>query len=513
MPAGRQVREAVHGRSVCVPPLLLAIALGLGGCSRNAETLRVIQGSAPTTLDPHHHNEITAWSVLCNVCDGLVAFSREMRLEPALAESWQQLDATHVRFHLRSGVRFANGDPFTAADVVASFLRARDDPLSRVRHYLVDITAMKAEDDHTLLVTTAGPSATLLNRLVFLFIVPQSQAREAEITTPVGTGPYRWVERRRDGSVVLEGWNSWRGRPRISRVVVSFEGDDEKRTSSFLAGGIDICLPVADDMVGEVQARPTLSVLQQPRMVVQIITVVPSAAKGAASRALADVRVRRAILLALDRRDLVERAFHGTGTVASQYVHPVVFGFDPTLSPLPYDPDEARRLLAAAGFANGFDVELAYGVASAAPPQAIADQLGRVGIRVKLLALPFPELMLGLRAGTLPLAYFARTSTTGEASEYLDAAFHSRDAARGLGDENFSGYADRETDALLDAAERELDPAARLVDLQRAQRRVLEQLPTLPLAVRWCYTGVSPRVDVVLRHDQWLWFYAFRWRR
>ncbi|MGE5227308.1 MAG: ABC transporter substrate-binding protein, partial [Planctomycetaceae bacterium] len=200
------------------------------------------------------------------------------------------------------------------------------------------------------------------------------------------------------------------------------------------------------------------------------------------------------------------------GTVASQFVHPVVFGYDPELKPEPYDPERARRLLAEAGFSAGFDVELGHGNVDSGIIEAIVADLARVGVRVRPRAAPFSEIVALAREGRLPLVFYAWACSTGDASDFLNTSIHSRNTAGDLGVENYSGFADPGTDALLEAADREMDPARRRSLLQLAQRRALGALPVLPLAIRWGYEGVSSRVDVVTRHDDRVWLAAYRWR-
>src|SRR5664280_2705855 len=151
-----------------------------------------------------------------------------------------------------------------------------------------------------------------------------------------------------------------------------------------LAGNADVCHLVPDDWIPEVARSSTLRLEQQPRLAVQLLAVDMREAQGQVRRALADPRVRRALLLALDRGSWVARLFRGNGAVASQYVHPAVFGYDPELSPLPYDPDEARRPLAQAGFHDGFTVSLGWDAAGAAVADAIASDLAKVGVLVEL---------------------------------------------------------------------------------------------------------------------------------
>jgi peptide/nickel transport system substrate-binding protein len=467
----------------------------------------------PTTLDPHHHNESVGWSLLCNFYDALVRLTPEMRIEPSLAESWTVLDANHVRFALRRGVRFSNGEPFGSADVVASFERALRDPRSKIRHYLVGIRKVVADGNAAVVIETASPSPTLLNRLAFLFIVPHTQASVVEITQPIGTGPYRFVERRSDGSIVAEAWPGWRGTADVRRVVFSFVEDEDTRSDRFVSGSVDVSVRLVDAVLGEIERHQGLRVKQQASLGVQILVVAPRAATGEARRAFGDPRVRRAMLMAIDREGLVGKIFRGNGAVASQYVQPVVFGYDPGLSPVPFDLPHARRLLSEAGFPDGFSVELAHGSIPKAYVAALVEDLGRLGVKVTAKELTLAELLRRARAGELPLLTYGRACTTADASEFLDSSVHTRDALRGLGLENYSGESSFQTDALLEAANTEMDPVQRLALLQRAQRQVLAELPILPLTIRPEFVGLSERIDIPIRYDAWMWVAGFRWER
>ncbi len=492
-----------------------AALLAQSGCSRLVDhsPLVIAYDDLPVTLDPHLHNETIAWNVLGNFYDALVALSPDMRLEPDLAVAWEQRSPTLWRLTLRKGVRFSNGDPLTSADVIASFERARSHPRSGIRHHLVGVSAMRADGDLGLLVETRAPAPDLLNRLASLFVVPRRYAGAAEITRPVGTGPYQFVERAADGSIRAETWSSWRGVAEIRRVrMLFFQGADERAFSLLLNGSVDVMTSVGDDQLRRIEGQPGLRVVPQPRLAVQLMAVASQAAPGTAGRALADARVRRALLLALNRPAWVGRVFRGNATVASQYVHPVVFGYDPSLHPAPYDPDAARRLLAEAGFADGFEVT--FGCAQGLPIAGeVRDDLAKVGIRVTVHEASFGDLVRLARTGEVPLFFYAWSCSTGDASDFLNSSVYSRDERLGLGAENYSGFADPAVDAVLAQAEAEMTPARRLVLLQRAQRQVLAALPVLPLTIRWTYVGVSDRVDVVTRHDQRLWIAACKWRK
>jgi peptide/nickel transport system substrate-binding protein len=509
---GREVGRRRWPRAVAALYLTALVVASCGG-GRGHETLRIVLDSSPIrTLDPHHHNTVPAWSVLSNVYDGLVRFSRDMELEPALAVSWTRLDPTHVHFELRRGVKFHDGSALEPIDVVASYERARNDARSGIRHQFVGIRGVVVDGPNAVVVETAEPSATLLNRLAFLFIVPASQARLEEITAPVGTGPYRFLSRDADGTIHLQAVHGWHGDPAIQSVEFSFVPDDQRRMAAFYAGTSDIVHRVPDADLADVAQHAGLRLVAEPRMAVQLLRIMPMAATGHARRALSDPRVRRAMLLAIDRNALVDSVFGGNATVASQYVHPVVFGYDPTVRALPYDPAQARALMKAAGFAHGFSTTLGLGTGAADVATAIRSGLATIGVKVALRELPLAGLIEQAHEGHMPLVFYARTCTTGDASELFDSVLHTPDLDRGYGAENWGGYSNAAVDRLLEAADRELDRATRVALLQHAQRLVLDDLPILPLTVRWGFVGVDDRVDIEVRHDEWLWVAAFHWR-
>ena len=506
----------IHPCRRATPSVLCAVALSLSlaSCHRGVDQRLLVVGfdGHPLALDPHHKNEAVTWSVLSNFYDGLVRFSPDLQLEPALAESWEQPDATHWRFHLRKNVRFQHGEPFRAADVVASFERARNDPQSGIRHYMLGVTRMTAVDDLTLVVATDGPRPTLLNRLVFLLVVSANDAKLRVITEPNGTGPYRVVRHDGPDSLLLEGWSGWRGMPPIRHVKLVFSEDDEDLFKRFLHGEIDVLRHISQDRLGDLKDSTHVRAEPQPLLYIQMLAVSTAGGETEGVRALSDVRVRRAILLGCDRQAWVDTVFRGEAIVASQYVHPVVFGYDTTITPQPYDPQKARELLAQAGYAAGLDLPI-----DCAPPQQVlvsplAAELARIGIRLTPHLFDWDQLITRMRDGKSVLGMFAWACSTGDASDFLTACVHSPSETTGLGHDNYAHFRDAKVDTLIEGAERELDGGQRLRLLQETQRRTLQELPYLPLTARWAFLGASDRVDVVTRHDQWLWIAAYRWR-
>lgn len=507
-------------RTFLVQPLaaalvfILLISTGVS-CRRERppDTLVVGIDGSLATLDPHLHNDAVTWSVLSNFYDALVNFSADMRLTGGLAESWQQLEPELWRFQLRRGALFSDGRPVTPADVIASFERARDHPRSRVNYHLLGIQSMEADGGGGVMVTTRDPISTLPNRLTALFIVPAFQAKQDEITHPVGSGPYRFLSSQPGGSAVaMEGWQSWRGIPAIRRARFELDDSPLELLNRFLSAELDVIRQVPDSDLTELRGQPGVVLVQHPRLAVQMVSVNPEAATGIAASALADVRVRRAMLAATDRERWVRTVYRGQASPASQYVHPVVFGFDPAVAPTPHSLTAARTLMAEAGFADGFEITLDHAAVGSEVMAALVEDWSRIGIVVRPREHPWREFAELLRSRRSAVAYFGWGCATGDASDFLIAVAHTPDEIRGVGADNFSGYSDPVTDALIAAAERELDPSVRLDMLHQAQRRILGALPILPLTVRWSHLGAWDRVDVITRHDQWLWVHAYRWR-
>jgi peptide/nickel transport system substrate-binding protein len=492
--------------------IVTATAFMCGACHRRERPLVVTFSDVPASLDPHLQNQSVAWSVLGNIYDGLVRFSPSMQLEPALAVSWVTDGENRWQLRLRPGARFHDGELLTADDVVASFERARDHPRSLVRHHLAGVRAVRKVDDLTVEIETAGPAPNLLNRLTFIFIVPARLAGTEEITSPIGTGPYRFVRRSGDGTVELRGFAGWHGMPEIDHVLFTFYEDSQVAADKFFSGGVDLLHSLPDSQVPLVQGQPGLRAEPQPRLAVQMLAVIPTAASGAAHEALADQRVRRAMLLALNRTGWTNDIFRGNATAATQYVHPVVFGYDPGITQVPYDPERALRLLAEAGYAQGFEVPLVHGFVTSGVIEALVTDLARVNIRVAARAVAFGEALRMARQGEAPLVFYAWSCSTGDASDFLNSSLHTRDEMRGLGVVNYFGFSDPRVDALLDDADRERDPTVRLAQLQKAQRLSLEALPFLPLTIRLGYEGVSDRLDIITRHDERVLVAAYRWR-
>ncbi len=495
----------LSGVGVIGATILLGISCAIHS---RGKPLVVAYGDRAVLLDPHIQDRSVSWSVLSSFYDGLVSLTPDLRPQPALASSWRQVSPTRWRFTLRADVRFHDGAPFGAGDVEASFRRGTEHPDSAIRHYLAGIRSVRALDPGTVEVETAGPMPDLLNRLAFVLIVRTGEPT-ATISAPVGTGPYRFVEQGSDHSILARSTRSWHPLPDIEWVRFAFAETGEAAADMLLEGRAQVCSLLPDDFLSDVARTPGLRVVEQPRLAVQLLLFKLDGRQGRARNALGDPRVRRALLLAINRERLIARNYMGRAMIASQLVHPAVFGFDPGILPLPHDASEARRLLAESGFPDGFDTMLIWRMGNPAVAEAIATDLAAVGVRVTYFDAPAPP----EEFRDAFLTYLSWACPTGDATEIFNKLLRERDDTLSIGMDTQAALVDRETDVLLESADNARDPDERLRALQQAQRRVMDTLPLLPLTVRWAYKGVSDRVEIVTRFDQQDRVATYRWRR
>ncbi len=494
MDSGHPSRRRARG-ALLAAGLLLAPCLGIvAGCRAHPvpqRPLRIALYTTPEASDPHVDNEFVTLTVLGHVYEPLVTFDRDLRVIPALADRWDNPNDLTWRFHLRQGVRFHDGRPLTAADVVASFERVRRDPQSPFAAYLVPVRAVRAISPATVEVTTERPWAVLLGKLAFVMIVPADSPTPIE--RPVGTGPYR-VVRWSPGAIVLAAWEGyWAGPPPLRRVELLAIPDDHQRTDRLLAGAIDLAQALPPAEAARLRGVPGVRVAMREGLSVEYLQ--PRVDRTP----FADLRVRQAISLALDRRRLVDELLLGYGRPAGQIVPPTAVGYDPRLPPPERDLPRARRLLAEAGFPHGIDVDLEYRRGRRLEP--VQRQLAAAGIRVRLVPRSWEELNARAEEGSSSFQYAVLVSESADASDVLDGMAHTSEPARGWGTGNVSGYANPELDALIEASGLVAKPRQRLETLQRCLRLLDRDLPFIPLFVPHEIYGVrsdlvfEPRLD------------------
>lgn len=335
-----------------LPGIALAMLMATSTISQ-ARDLVIAQGIDVPGFDIHAHSTSAVEAVFINIFDYLVMRDQSGELQPSLATSWEQVGEDAIKFHLREGVVFHDGTPFTAEDVKFSIERPALDE-SVLQHSFYDtITGVEAVDPHTVIVRTNGPDPILLNRLsrIGSGIVPKAYVErvgwDGFSKAPIGTGPFKVTEWRRDDRIIMEAFDKhWRGRPVWDHLIHRTIPESSTRVGELISGGVDIATNIPSQDRERVDASGVANAVPWPTF--RVMHLFLNAKEGSPMH---DPRVREAIDLAIDNRTLVDTVMGGLGT-------PVRAAVTPGLSAVPmkyyntfdYNPERAVELLKEAGY-------------------------------------------------------------------------------------------------------------------------------------------------------------------
>jgi peptide/nickel transport system substrate-binding protein len=491
---------------------LLAIALLVPPALAHAQakdTLTVAFVAHAPTLDPHMHFERVGILVNINMFDSLLHKNPKLEYEPSLATSWRALTDTQWEFKLRKGVRFHNGDAMTPEDVKYSFDRVID-PAKKSPQYgnIRAVKEVRVVDAETVHLITDKPFPLLLERLVFFPIVPKKHVEKVGdqafgTTAPVGTGPWKFVEWKRDQYIRLEAFDGhWRGKPAFRHLVVRAIPEVSTQVAELKTGGVDIIRNVSADIVPELKNHPQTYVSSSPILRVHYAMLDmrnPPFDKKAA---------RQAANYAIDRQAIIQKLMGGLGREVATVVQPTAFGFDGDVKPYPYDPKKAKELLAQAGYPNGVDITLHSAFVEFRPVfEAIAQMLTEVGLRTTPKAWdPGPawnKFFQGEGKAANGMYGSWGNYSVFDADAVLHPLYHTEPGGW-IG----KWYARVEgLDGLIDQARSSLDQARRKRLYGQIQRLIREESPSLFLFTQYDTLGISRKVDYQARGDEWLWLF------
>jgi len=504
--------------------LVLLISLLSFGLTAHATTLTIGLSVFASSIDPHFHLTGANMTLARHVFDALLAQDSRQHLHPALAEEWAPVGATTWRFRLRDGVRFHDGTPFSAGDVAFTLGRAPNVANSpgSFAIYTRSIERVEIIDRLTIDIHTKSPNPTLPMELSTIGIIPRhlgDGVRTADFNSGVaaiGTGPFRfgaWVPGER---VVLKRNDAyWGEKPAWTQVIEQLIKSDSSRVAALLAGDVDVIENAPPSAVARLRgaAGVSLAATVSNRVIFLALdhasvtsphATLPDGAKLDANP-FQNLRMRQAISAAIDRRAIIAQVMHGFGLPAGQILPT---GYDLTSSrlvPEPYDPDRARRLLGEAGFAGGIAVTLLAPndryVNDEQVAQAIGQMLTRVGIRVRIDAVPGSIGLQRMNRGEFGFVLWGWGSETGEPIAALRALLGTRSGSGGSGTANRGRYSNPALDALLDRAGAELDRAKLGALAAEATERAIGDLGLIPLYFQpsiWALRSgltVEPRAD------------------
>ncbi|SDE30859.1 ABC transporter substrate-binding protein [Rhodospira trueperi] len=503
----------------------LAAALGAAAAPAQAETFRwAFQGDFQA-LEPYVLNETHTLGTLSNVFEGLVRRDQNLGVEPALAESWELVDPTTWRFHLRQGVTFHNGNPFTADDVVFSLERAAK-PGSDMSSRVAAVEEVRKIDDFTVEIVTNAPYPILTSDMTDLFIMDKEWAEEHDAVEPAnikdgeenyatrhanGTGPFMVTERQPDVRTVFVPNPNWwdTATHNITEAIFTPVTSDATRVAALLSGEMDLVYPVPLQDAPRVEAAPGVEMLTGPELRTIFLGMDQwrdTMFEGSVTDAnpLQDARVREAFYRAIDIEAIKQKIMRGNSYPAALLIGPQVAGFDPALNERPaYDPERSRELLAEAGYPDGFEIGMdcpnnRY-VNDEAICQAVVGMLAKVGVQVNLLAQPKSKYF------AKALAYQTSFYLLGWTPSSLDAHNPLRDLMtcreEGQGKFNLGGYCNPRVDELADAIQSEIDPEKRQAMISEAYAIVKDDWGYIPLHQQPLSWGKRESIDLHQRAD------------
>jgi len=485
-------------------PILLLGALALCGPVM-AQSLTIGTGGSTTSLDPHFFNAAPNNALTQHIFDRLVDRDANQRVQPNLAESWRLLSDTEWEFRLRRDVTWHDGRPFTADDVVFTYQRAPNVPNSPggFGSSLRSVAAVEAIDAHTLRIRTNGPSPTLLTELGGVHIISRHVGATAATEdynagrAAIGTGPFRLLSHRQGDRTELARHDQfWGEASPWARVSLRFISADPARSAALLAGDVDLIDQVSPNDLPRLRRDPRLAISEIGSLrIVHIGTdwsrpgalqhVTDNEGRPLAVNPFRDLRVRRALNIAINRDALVERAMDGIGTPAGQWMPAGAFSHDPQTLPPRFDPDQARRLLAEAGYPNGFRITL-HTMNDRFPndarlAQGVAQMWSRIGVQTAVEALPWTTYSARAARQDFSVSVGSWGSTTGEGLSFLNNVLGTFDRERRTGAANSRRFSAPELDAILARAGTIMDDTQREAAIYEAVRWAAENVAMFPI--------------------------------
>ncbi len=502
----------------------LAAALMSG--TAHAATFKWANDGDMRAMDPYTFNETVQNTFLENIYEPLVRHNRKLETEPALATAWEQTGPTVWRFHLRQGVKWQDGSPFTAADVLFTFKRATGKNSQLITN-VVSIKEVRKVDDFTVDVETKGPDPILPSEIFGMPIMSEAWCTKNNATENViigagenfalrnamGTGPYRLTGREPDRRSTLDRNTGWWDKPdgNVDHVEYNVIGNAATRVAALLSGEMDLIYTVPTQDIPRIEKTPGLKLIQGPELRTIFVgmdqtrdELLYSSVKG--KNPFKDIRVRQAFALAIDENAIAQRVMRGQARPTWLMYGPGINGFDPAYNVRPaVDIAKAKQLLADAGYPQGFEVTLDCSndryVNDEAICSAIGAMMARVGVKVDVYARTKVKYFTDVNYPIYKTSFYMLgwTPSTYDAQNAFTNLLHSR--GPGIGLNNVAGYSNALVDKLTDEMTTELDPAKRQAEINQAAKQVQDDFGYIPLHQQTIVWASKQNIDVTQPPD------------
>jgi len=519
----------MNTRSLLAAATIAVCAVLGGSLPAAAKTFRYANQGDALSMDPHSLNESLQLNFLANIYEPLVGRGKKLELVPALATDWKQTAPTVWRFNLRKGVQFHDGTPFTADDVIFSYNRARSDT-SDVKTYVGAVKEIRKVDDHAVDIVTNEPFPILPDVISLWMMMSKKWSEENRATVPVdkrkgventasfkanGTGPFRLRAREPGIRTTLQrNLNYWgKIESNIEDVVFTPIGNASTRVAALLSGEIDMMEPVPVQDVSRIAAAASLKVMQGPELRTIFLgmdqsrnELLFSSVKG--KNPFKDKRVRQAFYQAIDINAIQKAVMRGASAPTGLMIAPGIKGFPADLNKrLPYDPAAAQKLLAEAGYPQGFEVGMncpndRY-VNDEEICKAVATMLAKAGVKVNLTAETkgtyFPKIL------SRNTSFYLLGWTPGSYDSHNPLfALMATPGAGGQGQFNLGSYSNAKLDELTKAIATETDVAKRMAMISEAMKIHQDEIGHIPLHQQALAWAMKKNVDTVQLADNFM---------
>jgi len=507
--------------------LLAAVFLA---CAAHAKVFRWASVADHSSADPHGQNQIVNNAINGQVYETLVKRGKKLEPIPGLAESWSQVSPTVWRFKLRKDVKWHDGSPFNADDVVFSIKRVAGDT-STFRVYGRAAGEPRKVDDHTVEFTTPVPNPVMPETMALLAIMSKAWCGKNKVEraqdfnrkeetfasrNAMGTGPFMLVARESDIKSTFRKNPDWWGikaglfEGNVEEIVYTTIKSDATRMSALAAGDIDVVLDPPLQDIDKLARESRIKIWREPENLVFFLgmdqsrgELLYSDVKG--RNPFKDRRVRLAVYQAIDADAINRVVMRGLAVPAALVIpNPEAAGVPKELNKrFPYDLDKARKLMAEAGYPKGFSTQLDCQNVRENVCTAIAGQLARIGIDVKVNSLQNARYFAKGQSRDTSFYLLGWGGQNTDAMFTLQPLLHGRNE-KGDGDYNWGDYRDEKLDGLIDRAKTEMDQGKRQALINDALRVVHDNVYLVPLHRRMAPWASRSSVELVIRPDSWL---------
>ena len=512
---------------------ILTSALVLTSPAASAADLKIAVAADITSMDPHFFNLFPNNNMAEHIFDKLVQMDPDSKMIPGVATSWKTIDPTTWEFKLRKGVKFHDGTELTAEDVAFSIDRVAQIPNSPGPFvaYTKAIVGKEIVDPYTIRFKTAFPHPLMPNDLSTIYIVSKKAATGASTEdfntgkATIGSGRFKFVKYVSGDHVELvRNDNYWGEKPAWDKVTFKIIKNESARVAALLSGDVEAIEqpPTAD--LPRIKADPKFTVTSKISHRVIYFNfdhlqrsspfITDKAGKPLDKNPLQDVRVRRAISKAINRQAIADRMMEGQAVPSGQLVSEKLFGSVPGLKADAFDPDGAKKLLAEAGYPDGFNITIngpaGRYVNDEKIVQAVAQMLTRVGIVSKVETAPMGPYSARAAKQEYSFHMVGWGASTGESSSPLRSLLATYNRDKGLGAVNWGRYSNPKVDYLIEQALQQVNDENRLFMLQEATKLSMQDLGIMPIHFQFTIWATKKGVTYVPRTDEYTLAFQFK---